>query len=250
MLSLAEKIGILRSVSIFFETPADALCEVAGLLEQVSYASGETIFEKGDQGNCMYLIIDGKVSVHDGDLILNHMGKHQFFGEMAVLDSVPRVASVTAVEDTRLLRLDQAPFYQLMENRIEVAHGIIRVLSQHLRARVRDVKEDYQYIQQMERITSAAAALEAGIYNPGLLDQVCERTDSLGQLARVFRRMAGEVYAREQMLRSQIQQLRIEVDEAKKTREVLEITESDYYQELQKRVQEMRKKTRPSNPVE
>jgi len=244
MLSRAEMIGILRSVSIFFETPADALSEVAELLTQVEYHAGEMIFQKGDPGNCMYLIVEGRVRVHDGDLTLNHLGKNSVFGEMAVLDAEPRVASVSAVEETRLLRLDQAPFYQLMGNRIEVAHGIIRVLCQYLRARVRDVKEDYTYIKQMECISSAAAALEAGIYDPTILDEVTQRTDSLGQLARVFRRMAGEVYAREQMLRSQIQQLRIEVDEAKKAREVLEITESEYFQDLQKRVKQMRNRER------
>ena len=63
------------------------------------------------------------------------------FGEMAVLDPEPRVASVTAVEDTQLLRLDQEPFYELMEDQIAVAQGIIRVLSAHLRNRVRDVTE-------------------------------------------------------------------------------------------------------------
>jgi len=60
---------------------------------------------------------------------------------MALLDPEPRVASVMAVEDTRLLRLDQESFYELMEDRIEVVRGIIHVLTRHLRARVQDLKE-------------------------------------------------------------------------------------------------------------
>ena len=241
MLTVNDKMKILRSASFFIETPDDVLSEAVSLLEQVEVPAGETIFNKGEPGTCMYLIVEGRVRVHDGDLTLNHLGRNDVFGEMAVLDAEPRVASVTAVEDTVLLRLDQAPFYDFMANRVEVSYGIIRVLCQYLRARVRDVKEDYTYIQQMGRIMTAAAALEGGVYNPEILDEVTVRTDALGQLARVFKRMAAEVYGREQKLRSQIQELKIEIDEIKKAREVSEITESEYFQNLQKRAKELRK---------
>jgi HEAT repeat protein len=139
MLSTIEKVIILKNASIFGGTPDDILAEVAQLLEDVELKRGETIFEKGDVGDCMYIVVDGEVRVHDGERTLNHMREGDVFGEMAILDAEPRVASVTAVEDTRLFRLNQEPFYELMDDRIEVARGIIRVLSQHLRDRVRDL---------------------------------------------------------------------------------------------------------------
>ena len=77
--------------------------------------------------------------VHSGAHTLNQLKEREVFGEMALLDPEPRLASVTAVVDTRLLRLDQAPFYELLEDRIEVARGIIQMLSQRLRARVADL---------------------------------------------------------------------------------------------------------------
>ena len=70
---------------------------------------------------------------------MNELGERDVFGEMAVLDAAPRVASVTAIEETRLFRLEQEPLYDLMAERVEVARGIIAVLLGHLRARVRDV---------------------------------------------------------------------------------------------------------------
>jgi len=70
---------------------------------------------------------------------------------MAVLDPEPRLASVTAVEDTRLFRLDQEPFYELMDDRIEVARGIIHVLSGHLRARVRDLNDLRTRLEALEQ---------------------------------------------------------------------------------------------------
>lgn len=242
MLSTVEKSAILRSVGIFAETPDDVLGELAALLEPIKFRAGETIFDKGDAGTCMYIVIEGRVRVHDGDRTLNFLGAGDVFGEMALLDAEPRAASAMTAEDTSLLRLDQAPFFELMANRAEVARGVIRVLNRRLRARMRDMAQDYIYMQQMARITAAAAALEAGLYDPRSLDEVGQREDELGQLARVFQRMAGEVQAREQRLQREVQQLRIQIDESKKAREVAQITESEYFQQLQQKVKRLRKK--------
>jgi len=73
------------------------------------------------------------------------------------------------------------------------------------------------------------------------LADVAGRGDELGQLARVFQRMAGEIYAREQHLKQQVKQLHIELDQARQTHQVAEITESDYFRQLQDRAQDLRK---------
>ena len=141
MLSTIEKVLILKHVDIFQQTPDDVLADIAGLLEENEVAAGEAIFHKGDLGDSLYIIIAGKLRVDDGDHLLNYLDDNDVFGEMALLDAEPRVASVTAVEPTHLLRLDQAPFYELIVDRPEVAIGLIRVLTGRLRARVRDVTE-------------------------------------------------------------------------------------------------------------
>jgi CRP/FNR family cyclic AMP-dependent transcriptional regulator len=132
---------ILKTVGIFLETPDDVLAEVAALLDETDAPAGATIIQKGDTGTSMYIIVDGEVRVHDDTHTLNHLHARDVFGEMALLDPEPRVASVTALADTRLLRLDQEPFYELMEEYNQVARGIIRMLTRHLRARVRDLAE-------------------------------------------------------------------------------------------------------------
>ena len=104
-------------------------------------SAGQTVFEKDDPGDGLYLVVDGEVRVHRGAHTLNHLGEGDVFGEMALLDAEPRMASVTAVADTLLLRLAQEPFFELMDDRPEVARGIIRVLSQRLRARARELGE-------------------------------------------------------------------------------------------------------------
>ena len=118
---------------IFSQTPDDVLADVANLLDEVEVVENETVINEGEPGDSMYVIVDGKMSVHDNGRILNYLGDRDVFGEMALLDTEPRSASVTAVEPTRLFRLDQASFYELIADRPEIATGIIRVLMRYLR---------------------------------------------------------------------------------------------------------------------
>ncbi len=97
-------------------------------------------------------------------------------------------------------------------------------------------------------VTGAAAEIEAGDTSgePGSrlagLQAVSTRRDELGQLARVFRRMAEQVYARETTLKQEVRQLRIEIDEARRQQQVSEITESEYFRMLQERVAALRQR--------
>ncbi len=244
MTTLDEKLQSLRNVDIFATTPHDVLIQIAAALIPVQVVAGETVFDVGDPGDSLYVIAEGRVRVHDGDLLFNYLEVGDFFGEMAVLDSEERSASVTAVEDTRLFRLDQAHLYRLMAHQVQVARGIIQVLCKYLRDRLADQTRDFAYIQQMNRIMAVAQALEIGDYGPDTLaslDEVAQRPDALGNLARVFENMAREVYAREQRLKQQVAELRIEVDRTLQVQQVAEITGSDYFQELQQRARAMRK---------
>lgn len=246
MLSPLEKRLILRTVSIFSETPDDVLSEIEPLLEEITFKAGESIFRKGDPGDSMYMIVEGKVRIHDGEMVLNRLGRRTVFGEMAVIEPEPRSASATAEEDAHLFRLNRDTFYQLMEQRMEIAQGVIHTLTRHLRMNLRDMHEDFTYMQQFARVTAAAAAVEAGIFEPENLDDIAHRTDGLGQLARVFQRMTRETQAREQRLREQVQQLSIEIDQIRKEQQVAEITETDYFKRLQQQAESLRQRLRHS----
>ena len=110
------------------------------------------------------------------------------------------------------------------------------------RKRLRDQEVDY--LQQVGRVTAAAVAIKANTFQPESLDEVARRSDELGQLAQVFQEMARQVYAREQQLKQRVQQLRIEIDQERRAREVADITESDYFQQLLGKAEELRNKAR------
>ena len=104
--------------------------------------------------------------------------------------------------------------------------------------------QEVDYLQQVGLVTAAAAAIKANTFQPESLDEVAQRSDELGQLALVFQEMARQVYAREQQLQRQVQQLRIEIDQARNASEVAEITESDFFQQLLGRADELRNRAR------
>jgi HAMP domain-containing protein len=81
------------------------------------------------------------------------------------------------------------------------------------------------------------------------LDGVVERKDEFGWMARVFVQMARQVYSREQTMKEQIAYLRIEVDESKRSVQVQQITETEYFHDLVKKVNELRKKRSPDRDV-
>jgi len=74
------------------------------------------------------------VRVYDGARTIVELDKDEIFGELALLDPEPRVASVAAVEDTRLFRLDREAFAELMAGNIEIVRGVLHVLCERLRA--------------------------------------------------------------------------------------------------------------------
>jgi PleD family two-component response regulator len=104
--------------------------------------------------------------------------------------------------------------------------------------RLRD--QEIDYLRQVDRLTAAAAALEADSFDPTTLTDIAARTDALGQLTRLFQRMAGEFQRREQQLKQQVQALRIEVDKARQNQQVSKITGTDYFQQLRGKATDLR----------
>lgn len=138
MLALIEKVTILRNVSIFTQTPDAVLAEIAGYLREQHAAADENILQKGDLGDTLYIIIQGNVRVHDAGRTIRTLKDGDIFGELAVLDTEPRSATVTATIPTDLLCLDQEDLYDLMQQRVEVMQGILQVLIQKVRTQVDD----------------------------------------------------------------------------------------------------------------
>lgn len=133
-LLLLEKVLILKSLSIFNDTPEHILAELAPLMEEEEYEQNTVIFREGEMGDCMYIIHKGEVKIHKGNTPLAILKEKEVFGELSLLDAEARSASATANTDCILFRINQEPFYELVETRMEVVKGFIKILCQRLRA--------------------------------------------------------------------------------------------------------------------
>ena len=175
------------------------------------------------------------------DIIMPEMDGYQVLAQMKqdrILRDVP-VIVISAMDDlesvVKGIELGADDYLPKMFDPVLLRARIGACLE---KKRLRD--QEVEYLRNVTLVTDAAAAVEAETFDPNALADVTARTDALGQLARVFSRMAGEIYAREQRLKQQVQQLRIELDEVRQARQVAEITETDYFQQLQAKAQDLR----------
>lgn len=132
-LILVEKVLILKSLNLFKDTPENILADLAPLMQEKEYEQGSVIFNEGDTGDCMYIIHKGSIRIHKGSTALAILPEKEVFGELSLLDADTRSATATANTDCLLFRIDQEPFYELLDERPEVAKGFIKILCQRLR---------------------------------------------------------------------------------------------------------------------
>lgn len=106
--------------------------------------------------------------------------------------------------------------------------------------RLRDLEAEY--LRQVARLTDAAAAVEAEDFDPASLDldELRTRPDELGALARVFARMASEIFARQVHLKKRLIELEVQIDEARQARQVHHITGTAYFRDLRGRASRLR----------
>ncbi len=103
----------------------------------VDFSAEAMIFEEGDLGTEMYIVQDGKIAIlksYKGrEQQLAILGQGDFFGEMSVLEDLPRTASAKAVTDCRLLQINGSTFDQMLRKNPEIAVRMMRKLSRRLR---------------------------------------------------------------------------------------------------------------------
>jgi hypothetical protein len=140
LIPVFERMRFLRSVPLFAEIPGEDLRLVAEILDTVEHPAGEVVFRKGETGEDMYIIAQGKVAIRDGATTIATLGEREFFGELSVIDREARSADAVVIEPAELLRLRAADLGELMARRPQIQEQILLVLVRRLRvlnARVR-----------------------------------------------------------------------------------------------------------------
>ncbi len=132
-MNIEEKIEILKKVNIFSEADEKILYGLAGASREMDILKGKKIFQKGDEGDALYILVEGTVRIHDGNHVLAKLGQGEVFGEYALIDKEKRSATVTAEKKCRVLKIFQSDFYGIAEGNRNILRGVLKVLIGRMR---------------------------------------------------------------------------------------------------------------------
>lgn len=128
----------LEVVQLFSGLSHDVLDELVGLMKEVSFKKNTQVITQGDNSRSLFIISKGRLKVFANDedgsqTIFTFLGEGDFFGELSLLDSAPRSASVTAVDECRLLSLSPQNFHHVLEKHPEISLPLLTALTTRIR---------------------------------------------------------------------------------------------------------------------
>jgi CRP-like cAMP-binding protein len=140
--AMSDHVDRLRDIELFRGLKVEALERIARVATEEHHARGTKIFQHGDAGDKLYLILEGKVRISRdvpgmGEEALAILGPGQLFGEMALLDESPRSADARAHERCRVIAIAKDGFDDLLfmdkDLAYEVLWSMVRMLAGRLR---------------------------------------------------------------------------------------------------------------------
>lgn len=120
-------VNILQNISVFNGMSYDDFEKIIPLLEEIKYDQNSQIIKEGEQGLSMFILIKGSVKVTKNsagneEILINYLYPGSYFGEIALIDNIPRSANVTSVEETEMLRLRKSEFDTLLNSDQKIAN--------------------------------------------------------------------------------------------------------------------------------
>ena len=129
---------VLARAGIFQGVEPGAVDALTKELTEVEFPRGHVIFNEGEPGDRLYIILSGKVKLGrrspDGrENLLSVMGPSDMFGEMSIFDPGPRTSSATTVTEVKVATMDREALKKWIKDRPEIAEQLLRVLARRLR---------------------------------------------------------------------------------------------------------------------
>jgi CRP/FNR family transcriptional regulator, cyclic AMP receptor protein len=150
---------VLKETPLFEELSDEDATALRAAIINVHLNRGERLFSEGDDGDKLYIILEGKIKLTkaapDGrENLLSVHGPGEMFGELSLFDPIPRTSSATAVTSARLAGIAHDEMRTWLSSRPEVAMHLLQALAQRLR-RINDVKADLVFTDVPGRVAKA-----------------------------------------------------------------------------------------------
>lgn len=141
-----KKTEILKTVYFFSKLTDAEVSKVAVITKEIDLPGEKHIFKEGDKGDALYVVLKGEVRISTtipgvGEEALAVLKSGDYFGEMALIDDVPRSADAIANGDVTLLRIDREDFNNLIFKNKELAYKLLWVFVKTLSSRLRNTDE-------------------------------------------------------------------------------------------------------------
>ena len=133
MLQSKESLDTLKTMELFAHAPSEILSAIWDKMEEVRLSAGTALFNTGDPGDGLYLIIEGKLGIHSGNVRIGTRAPGEYVGELALLDDSPRSATVEAITDAVLLKLYREDFHRALTSSPQIVSALLRLLVQKIR---------------------------------------------------------------------------------------------------------------------
>jgi CRP/FNR family transcriptional regulator/CRP/FNR family cyclic AMP-dependent transcriptional regulator len=147
---------LLAKVELFSELDSEELDRISSLAQTRSAPKDTVVFHAGDMADAVYVVANGKVKVvttsTDGkEFILTVLGAGQVFGEMALIESAPRSASVITLTSVEMLAIKRDDFHHLLNTAPSISRKLLTILSRRLR-RANSKMESLAYMDVAGRL--------------------------------------------------------------------------------------------------
>jgi CRP-like cAMP-binding protein len=133
MLDVLDRALALRAAPLFAALEPRELLPLAELCSEHELAAGERLFTEGELGDSLYVIVVGRVAVEQGGKKVAELAAGECVGEMAALDWEPRSATVTAIVDCELVRLERDDLMDSLGDHPELVRALASVLAGRIR---------------------------------------------------------------------------------------------------------------------
>lgn len=132
---VAERVIALRTAEMFADTPPAILLELAEHATEHRLENGATLFEQGDEGDELYVLLDGEIGIYVGGRLIDSLVPGSAFGELALICGERRSATASAADSALLLSISRQHFFELLYDRPEVSISLLRYVADRLRRR-------------------------------------------------------------------------------------------------------------------
>jgi CRP-like cAMP-binding protein len=245
-----EIIVQLKKLELFQDTPEHLLSKIASQTRILELEKGDVLARQDDPSDSLFVIRRGWVKIvterpNGEEVVLNQCGPGQIIGEMSLLDQQPRSNSMIVLSSAKLLEIKYSVVLETIEANPKLAISFLSDMSNRLRFANAYIQEAVEWCHQIAAGNYDFVEQQVAKTQSTIIDMTRSNEARAGAFLSSFFKMVKDIRDREEDLKRQVQELKIQIDEAKREQAVKELTSTGFFTELQAAAQRLRGRRNP-----